>query len=366
MKKLIQSQAVSTGFALFSMFFGAGNIIFPLIVGQKAADQTFWAILGLLLTAVVVPFAGVLAMVLYDGSYSKFFSRIGKLPGFILTVIILTLLGPIGSIPRCIALSYSTISALIPALSSTGFSAAACLLIYLLSTRKKRLLSILGNYLTPLLLILLLGIILKGLLAPAQTVLGPTMEIHPFWYGLKEGYNTMDLMAAFFFSSTIISILKVKERSFNSQSHGYLKIMIKASLIGGFLLAAVYIGFSYVAAFHASNLPIKSDDQLLSILAIKVAGPYAGYVACATIALACLTTAIALSAVFADFVQKEIFSYKIPYEKVLAATLLVAFFVSTFEFTAISAFLAPILKICYPGLIALTVFNAAFPKKATT
>ena len=142
--------------------------------------------------------------------------------------------------------------------------------------------------------------------------------------------------------------------------------MIKASLIGGLLLAAVYIGFSYVAAFHASNLPIKSDDQLLSILAIKVAGPYAGYVACATIALACLTTAIALSAVFADFVQKEIFSYKIPYEKVLAATLLVAFFVSTFEFTAISAFLAPILKICYPGLIALTVFNAAFPKKATT
>jgi len=363
MNKFIKSEAISTGFAMFSMFFGAGNIIFPLVVGQYAGEHNFSAILGLLITAVLMPFTGVVAMILYDGNYRRFFGRLGKIPGFLITLTLLTLLGPLGSIPRCIALSYATLKTLVPGLSSLGFSAFTCLIVYLMTIRKNRLLDLLGTFLTPLLLVLLFSVIVKGLLTPADYALNASSDVNFFWHGLKEGYNTMDLMAAFFFSSTIISILKTKERGQDTDSKNYLKLTIQASFVGASLLAIVYIGFSYIAAFHAPALNISRSDELLSALTIKIAGPYAGYLACTTIALACLTTAIALSAVFSDFMQKEVFQNKVHYKTVLAGTLIVTFFVSTFEFNGISAFLGPILEVCYPGLIALTLFNIFFYNK---
>ena len=93
---------------------------------------------------------------------------------------------------------------------------------------------------------------------------------------------------------------------------------------------------------------------------MKIAGPYAGMLVCVAIALACLTTAIALISSFTDFIQREVFHEKISYEITLIGALLLTFFVSTFEFTGISLFLWPILQIFYPGLIALTFLNIAY------
>src|ERR1700727_336927 len=109
MNKVLKSEAISIGIAMFSMFFGAGNIIYPLAVGQYAGDKNLFAMLGLILTAAVMPIAGVIAMILFDGNYRQFFGRLGRIPGFLLALIIISLLGPLGSAPRCIALSYSTI-----------------------------------------------------------------------------------------------------------------------------------------------------------------------------------------------------------------------------------------------------------------
>src|SRR5262245_55918616 len=108
MKQRFNLESLSIGLAMFSMFFGAGNVIFPLAVGQFAGDKNLFATLGLILTAAVMPIAGVMGMILYDGNYRDFFGRLGKIPGFLLALIIITLLGPLGSTPRCIALSYTT------------------------------------------------------------------------------------------------------------------------------------------------------------------------------------------------------------------------------------------------------------------
>src|SRR5262245_48888774 len=106
-----KSSVWSTGLAMFSMFFGAGNIVFPLALGQFTQDKTFFGISGLLLTAVLVPLMGLIAMLLFEGDYRTFFQRIGKLPGFFLAVLILGLIGPFGAVPRCITMSFSTLSA---------------------------------------------------------------------------------------------------------------------------------------------------------------------------------------------------------------------------------------------------------------
>ena len=91
MKSIFKSEALSIGLAMFSMFFGAGNIIYPLAVGQYAGDQNFYAMLGLIITAAIMPIAGVIAMILFEGDYRAFFGRLGKVPGFLLALIIISL-----------------------------------------------------------------------------------------------------------------------------------------------------------------------------------------------------------------------------------------------------------------------------------
>lgn len=344
--------AISIGLAMFSMFFGAGNVIFPLAFGQFAQGQNHFAIFGFLITAVLIPFSGVFAMILFDGDQRKFFDRIGKIPGFLLALIIISLLGPLGSTPRCIALTYSTLKEIFP-VSAPFFSAMACGLIFLMSFRKTKILGLLGWVLTPLLLTSLSAIVFLGLWTGGSVEGGP-LGGQAFLYGLGEGYNTMDLLAAFFFSATILSLLKQKngERG--------LHLSLQASCIGALLLALVYIGFSYISAMHGFDLISVSKDELLNALTLKIAGPYAGILVSVTVALACLTTAIALISVFSDFIQRELFKEKISYEMTLGLSLLITFGISTLEFNGISSFLGPILQICYPGLIVLTFLNIAY------
>lgn len=354
MKKLFKSQTLAIGLAVFSMFFGAGNIIFPLALGQYAGDQSGPALFGLILTAVIMPIAGVIAMILFDGNYRQFFGRLGRWPGFLLALIIISLLGPLGSTPRCIALSYTTLHASFLEISPSLFGAVACGVIFLCTIKRERVLALLGLVLTPLLLCSLIAIIAIGLTAPAQMVAAHQEPSSLFLHGLKEGYNTMDLLAAFFFSSAILTILKMRAKE---ETHRL--IAMRASLVGAFLLMLVYIGFCYLAAFHGQHLGLAAKDELLSVITMKIAGPQAGLLVCVAIALACLTTAIALIVAFTDFIQKEVFKEKISYQATLAFALLITFFVSTFEFTGISALLSPILQISYPGLIVLTCLNIA-------
>lgn len=353
--KIFTLEAILVGLAMFSMFFGAGNVIFPLAVGQFAGQGNLFAMGGLILTAAVMPIAGVIAMTLFDGDIKGFFGRLGKTPGFLLALLTITLLGPLGSTPRCIALAYTTLKTFLPPVSPVIFSAFACVLLFLFTYKRTHLLKLLGWVLTPVLLISLFTLIMMGILSPHETAPTEITRLNLFFHGLKEGYNTMDLLAAFFFSSTILSILKREKTN-------YLSLALRASVVGAILLAVVYLGFSTLAAFHAGGMNV-GKDELLTAITVKIAGPYAGILVGVTVALACLTTAIALITAFSDYFQKEVFKEKVSYRKTLIGALLVTFVVSTFEFKGISAFLSPLLEICYPGLIVLTFLNIAYRLK---
>lgn len=355
MKIKFNYQIVAIGLAMFSMFFGAGNIIFPLAIGHTAQDKTLFAILGLLITAVAIPFTGLIAIVLFEGDYKKFFSTLGRIPGFLMALCIITLLGPLGSTPRCIALAYSTFKMAAVDVPPLLFNAVACGIIFLFTYQRKRIMNLLGYFLTPLLLASLTYIIIKGLLTGESTPVNTSDNYEIFLHGLKEGYNTMDLLAAFFFSSMIVASLK--ETLKNDSSSSLLRAAVQATTIGASLLALTYVGFSYVASYHSQDLEIQGIDQLLGAITLKVMGSSAGIWVCMAIALTCLTTAIALSNVFADYVRKELFMEKISYTVALSGTLILTFIVANLEFRGISAFLGPILEICYPVLIILTLYN---------
>lgn len=354
----------STGLAMFAMFFGAGNIVFPLALGQFTQDKNFFGVSGLIITAVLVPLLGLLAMLLYNGNYVSFFSRIGRLPGFLVAVMILGLIGPFGGIPRCITISYSTLSACglesLPGLNLSTFSLGSCLVIFLFTFRQNRILSLLGYVLTPILLFSLAVIVVKGFVQMPYPESSAYTGWETFSRGMLDGYNTMDLLAAFFFSSVVLHCLRKGHITKDvpvAANRRLLSVAFYGSVIAAVLLAGVYLSFSFLAAGFSSDLASVPNHQMLGALAYKLLGPYAGMIASVAVSFACLTTEIALTAVFAEFLHETLFKEKFSYQVSLIATLGLSFLVSTLQFEGITAFLVPVLQVFYPALIVLCILN---------
>jgi len=166
----------------------------------------------------------------------------------------------------------------------------------------------------------------------------------------------MDLLAAFFFSTFIIKQLQSlvsKETSRESS----LKVFWKSALVGGGILSVVYVGLVLLGSLYSSELTGIAHPDLLGFIAVKTLGSLGAPVLCAVVILACLTTAVVLASLFAEFSYKSLLKEKISEKKALIGTLLIGFLVSTFGFSAIASFIAPILEVIYPALIVLTVIN---------
>jgi LIVCS family branched-chain amino acid:cation transporter len=215
--------------------------------------------------------------------------------------------------------------------------------------------------LTPLKLGTLVFLIFKGFIYPPEMPVSAHTDMAVFLKGLKEGYQTMDLLGCFFFCSVVLDCLR---KNINvADPANYRKVIavtLKASCIGAGILAAIYVGFSYVAAYYSGALANATPDQLIGLIAVEVLGPHAGIFVGFTVTLACMTTAIALSTVFAEFIHKDLTNNKISYPISLIITLVLTYFISIMHFTGISQFLAPILQLCYPALIVLSIVNILY------
>lgn len=344
---------IGTGFALFSMFFGAGNLIFPLTIGQMAGNQTGYAAAGLLVTSIGVPLLGMIAMILFQGDYRAFFDRLGKMPSRLLIGAIIALLGPFGAMPRCIAFSYGNFPDAIP---FGVFSGLFCLAVFFLTYRKLRIVDLLGYVLTPLLISFMVYLILMGLNTPNAPLITEYEPKGAFLMGLKEGYQTMDLLAALFFSSIVIVTFNRKEKE---PKKTILKTFY-ATLIGLSLLALSYIGLSMASANHASSMAGFHQEELFNGLARHLLGNEAAFISAVIVLLACLTTVISIGTIIADYINDELSQGRLGYGKSLGITLATTFAISLLKFSGIKAFLLPLLTITYPALIVLCFFNIAY------
>lgn len=348
----------STGFALFSMFFGSGNLVFPISVGLESQGHYFWASLGILLTGVVVPFLGVFGMMLYRGNFQEFFSCFGKIGTFWFSLVALSLMGPFGVLARCLTVIHGALQMMLPSLSLPLTSLVLCLIVFLLAFNQNQILNWLGKILTPFLLVSIATIAFFGLSnGSAYPVVDPNV-MHAFKNGFFQGYQTMDLLAAFFFSTFVIQQLQ-RFCSSESDRSSSLKVFFKASWISASVLSLVYILMVCLGWVYAPALENVPPQEMLGTIALEALGSLAAPCVCVAVVLACLTTAVALASLFADFLRKEVAKEKISHSIALATTLIIGFFVSTLEFAGIARFLGPILEIVYPALIVLTVINIA-------
>ncbi len=348
------------GLAIFTMLFGAGNVVFPLTLGRAVGENIWFAIGGFFLTAVLVPLLGLVSAMLFDGDYKKFLAQMGKIPGEVICFICMLLLGPVLA-PRCITLAYSAVSWHVPNCSLVAFSFFVALLIFILTLRKNTVVTLFGKVLGPLKIILLFSIIILGLLASLWIEPVGLTPVASFLKGLKEGYYTMDLLGTIFFASLIYGAIRNQLAGQQDVDNKLIaRIGLKAGLIGGFLLGVVYLGFCYVAAMYGPHLGEVPQEKLLCALATLILGTKGGILANMTVAVACFVTSMALTTVFADYLSSDIFKGKIPYLHTLLITVSIIFAMANLGFSGLMAVLEPIVVVGYPALIVLAFGNVLY------
>lgn len=349
-----------TGLGLFAMFFGAGNVVFPLFVGLTAGDGLSIALVGLLLTGVALPLMAILAMVQHRGQHKSYFAPLGEWAGKALLLLCLFLLGPFLVIPRTITVAYAALQDFLWHVPLALFSLGYCIVIGLLALNAQTMLKVMGKIFTPVMLGLLGWVIFAGWRLPAGDM--PIMHADAgasLLLGLKEGYFTLDAIAALIFGQFVYVQLKSQHHTLSHDD--FKRHVTLAAVVAGVLLALVYVGLAYISHKHGNAFLQDPDKKqaLLILLTIKMLPAGFGSVAGIIIASACITTACALSSIFADYLHHAARHYKLPGLKshYLLLTLVIACGMSLLGFSTLMASFAPVIVACYPVFILLTVLS---------
>lgn len=339
------------GLAFFSMFFGSGNLIFPLMLGAKYESFFLVSATGFIITAVLLPTLGILVMVPARGRYERLF--VNLLPNNIsrwFFFLVLLFWIPLGSGPRCVVLAHASINtylAFTPPLWL--FSLLFLAIVYACVKSPKKIITILGKFLTPALLISIVCIVITSFMNGEINV----SNFDPktvFINSLQDGYYTQDLIASIFFSSALITMLKLGE----DDTISALKKTWRGGLLAVLLLTLVYTALMASSAIHAEYLQGLSGEKLVSTLAQLTLGSTFGGISSVAVSLACLTTEIALVIVFADFLNHHLFHGKKNTEAILL-TLAIVWVMSLLKFAGIMSVVAPAMQVIYPILFLLVL-----------
>lgn len=345
------------GFSIFSMFFGSGNLVFPLMVGVHNAENWFAGFIGFFLTGIVLPFLGLFVIKLHRGSCDKFFAEAGNIARIIVPFFTLSLLGSFGVIPRCITVAHGGLEFLYKDFSLLLFSVIFCISCFIICINDKWMFTILGKFLTPILLLFLIILISVGYIS------APYLEQIDGYFqknaidGFFRGYATMDLFAAFFFSSLIFK--QIEELVDETEGKSILRVAMGPSIFGASLLGFIYLGFVYLGAhyrFLATDLP---GELILPAIANYLLGKNGALFIAVIIIFSCLTTAVALNSIYARYLCSAPMIGQQKFPQMLLLTTAISFTISLLDFDGIAAILGPMLTVSYPALIALTIMSIA-------
>ena len=342
------------GCAVFAMFFGSGNIVLPLQLGQKLGPDWFMAFLGFCISGVVVPLLGLIAVVLLNGNSEKFFSPLKKWGSFFLQLIVLSLNGPFGIVPRCSSIALGALNGCTNGINPHIFSALFCIIVGLLIITKDRIMPIICKVLTPIKLICLISVVLIGIILAPCDVTPKTLSLSSGIDGGLYGYLTMDLGGAIYFAALAIGYLKLTGTESKNE---LLKNGLKVSYISATLLTVMYLGFFMLGVgYRDMIIGVKAEDIFPTIINLSLGG-ISTYVICITVIIACITTAVAFLSAWVIFIAKKIERFGLDYKIAVFIGSLLTYCISLIGFHGIVQFMSPILNIIYPILIALTIIN---------
>ena len=353
-KKLV-TDSIVVGFALFAMFFGAGNVVFPPYIGMHAGEQWangflfyFIADIGL---ALVAMFA-----ILHAGGADNITGRIGHVASKVLMCAVILCIGPMVAIPRTAATTLEmSVTPFFSGMSPVVFSIIFFAVILLLSIKQSAVIDIVGKILTPALLIGLLILIVKGFVSPIGDIVDTGVSASEVTVnGIKSGYQTMDVLAAMAFGIIILS--SADEKGYTDSKSAAKMIGIAAAL-SGVLLLIVYFGLTYLGATASTVFPTDISRANLVIGIVELLLGKAGLIIFAiVIALACITTAVALVSSAASFFAK-LAKDKISYGVFVVVICVSSAVISNLGLDMIIAIATPVLDIVYPPMLVLILLS---------
>lgn len=358
--KLSRKNMVLVSFMLFSLFFGAGNLIFPPFLGQNAGENTFAAMVGFLATAVVLPVLGVVVVARFDG-LDRLGQQVGKRFGIVFTVLIYLSIGPGLGIPRAASVPFEmAVAPYLPegsnaALWMAGYSLVFFLIALWLCLNPGKLVSRVGNYLTPSLLALLV-LLFVGFLFRGKVEIAPPQKAYaklPLLKGFTEGYNTMDTIAALNFGLVIATTL----RSFGLQEKkSVMGYTVLAGVCAGTILAMVYAMLSYMGMCSSGVYALTDNGaQTLRAIVYQVFGAPGAVLLAAIFTLACLTTCVGLINSISQYFS--VLFQKLSYRQWVIVITGFSFLVCNLGLDTILGISVPVLDAIYPVSIVLILLG---------
>ena len=360
-KKLTLRQKILVAGTLFGMFFGAGNLIFPVHLGQMAGQNTLPAIIGFIITAVGIPILGVAAIgVTHSDGLQTLSGKVGKGYGIFFTCLLYLTIGPLFAIPRCATVSFTTgITPLLGADSPERlylllFSAVFFAFVLFFSLRPGKITVWIGKIINPLFLFFFAVLMLAALLAPGAAVsaVGPVEAYRSdaFFPALIEGYGTMDAIAGLAFGIVVIDVIR---RMGVDNDDAIAEDVLSSGLLTGALMALIYV-VSIVVGAQSRGLFELSENGGIALT--QIAGHYLGgvglFILAFTITFACLKTSIGLVTACAETFSKMT-NGKISYRSWAILFTVFSFAVSNIGLSAIIEYSIPMLMLIYPPAIAL-------------
>lgn len=350
------------GFALFAGFFGAGNLILPPYLGFKAGEDWWFVALGFLITTTVIPLISLFGHAKLQGTMLDFGKKVS--PKFSLVYCIIMFLVIIAlPAPRTAAVTHEMA---IGPMFGTSPLLTSCIyfaLVLVFALNRSKALNILGKYLTPIIVIMVMTIVVLGLISPPETMLPSAFET-PLVDGLLEGYQTYDAIAGIVMGGVIIISLN----KHGSPSYSEKKTIIaKSSLIAIFGLFIIYTGLITLGALYNSEFPtdITRTDLLLS-LSKSMLGDLGATFVSILVALACFTTAVAIVVSLADFFKSLFDDSQKVYTYVSIVCCAVGVIMGSYDVGFIINTAIPALLLIYPISMVLIFLNVLPDRFATT
>ena len=358
--KLSKKHMLLISFMLFSLFFGAGNLIFPPFLGQNAGSHTPPAMLGFLATAVILPVLGVVVVARFDG-LDRLGQQVGRHFALVFTVLIYLSIGPGLGIPRAASVPFEmAVAPYLPAGANVKlwmliYSLVFFLVALWLCMTPGKLVDRIGHFLTPSLLILLVFLFVSFLLrgtvdiAAAQTAYSSA----PFLKGFSEGYQTMDTIAALNFGLVISTTLGTFGLT---EKRDRLRHTVLAGVFAGTILALVYAMLSYMGMCSSGVYAIQENGAwTLRCIVYQLFGAPGAILLAAIFTLACLTTCVGLINSISQYFS--VLFKKISYQAWVLVITGFSFLVCNQGLSAILSVSIPILNAIYPVAIVLILLG---------
>ena len=366
-KKLSSKDYLYLGSMLFGLFFGAGNLIFPVHMGQEAGANVWPAIIGFLITGIGLPFLGIIAIgISGENGLFDLASRVHKGYGYFFTVALYLVIGPFFAMPRLAATSFEIgLTPFVAESQKTLFLAIFSILFFALSwwfsRNPSKLLDYVGKFLNPLFLALLAILIVMSFVKPMAnihdiTVLGKYRD-HAFFTGFQNGYNTLDVLASLAFGIIVVNTLKNKGVTKKST---ITADTFKSGAVSVLLMGIIYSFLSLMGTMSMGKFDLSENGGIaLAQIAHYYLGTGGSIILALIVIVACLKTTIGLTTAFSETFA-ELFP-GLSYSTLIAGVSIIPCIIANVGLTSIISYSTPVLMFLYPLAIILVLLGVSGP-----